>query len=143
MFKKFDAFLNKTTMYKVVLYYLIILWIIALGFSFFGLLPYAPLTLIISGTDPLCNGDANGTVSVSVAGGTPPYTYLWTPSNATTSSVTGLSANTYVAEVWDNTGLNYCSGSISIVNPGSLIVNITPPAPVTSCSCPPEANVPR
>ena len=91
------------------------------------------LTLVISGTDPLCNGDANGSVSVSVSGGSAPYTYLWTPTNATTSSVSGLTANTYVVEVEDNTGLNYCSGSIGIVNPPSLLVNITPPSPVTSC----------
>lgn len=47
--KKFiDDFLNRTTMYRVVLYYLMALWLIALGFSFFGVLPYTPASLAIS-----------------------------------------------------------------------------------------------
>ena len=35
-------------MYKVVLYYLVILWVIALGFSFLGWLPYSPIAMAIS-----------------------------------------------------------------------------------------------
>ena len=48
MLKIIDTFLNKITMYKVVLYYLIILWLIAVVFSFFGLLPYTPIAMAIS-----------------------------------------------------------------------------------------------
>src|ERR1035437_2301506 len=48
MLKIIDNFLNKTTMYKVVLYYLMALWVVALGFSFFGVLPYTPISMIIS-----------------------------------------------------------------------------------------------
>jgi len=93
------------------------------------------LTLVISGTDPLCNGAANGSASVSVSGGTTPYSYLWSPpgGSATTASITGLVGNTYLIQVWDATIGGYCSGSIALVNPASLIVNITPPAPVSSC----------
>jgi len=93
------------------------------------------LTLVISETDPKCNGAADGTASVVVSGGTAPYTYLWSPSGATTMTATGLVGNTYVIEVWDHVPVtpNYCSGSIALVNPPSLIVNITPPAPVSSC----------
>lgn len=46
--KIIDNFLNKTTMYRVILYYLITLWIIALIFSFLGVLPYTPISMIIS-----------------------------------------------------------------------------------------------
>ena len=35
-------------MYKVVLYYLIILWVIALMFSFLGILSYTPISMVIS-----------------------------------------------------------------------------------------------
>lgn len=35
-------------MYKVVLYYLIILWVFAVIFSFFGLLPYTPIAMVVS-----------------------------------------------------------------------------------------------
>lgn len=48
MLDKIDTFLNKITMYKVVLYYLIILWIIALILSFFGILSYTPFAMVIS-----------------------------------------------------------------------------------------------
>ena len=43
-----DNFLNRITMYRLVLYYLIGLFLIALLFSIFGILPYEPLALIYS-----------------------------------------------------------------------------------------------
>jgi ferredoxin-NADP reductase/Na+-translocating ferredoxin:NAD+ oxidoreductase RnfD subunit len=43
-----DNFLNKITMYRLVLYSCIVLLLAALGLSFFGLLPFAPLALIFS-----------------------------------------------------------------------------------------------
>lgn len=46
--KIIDDFLNRTTMYKVVLYYLVALWILALTFSFLGFLSYTPLSMVIS-----------------------------------------------------------------------------------------------
>ena len=48
MLKIIDNFLNKITMYKIVLYYLMALWVIALILSFFGILPYTPISMIIS-----------------------------------------------------------------------------------------------
>ncbi len=44
--------------------------------------------------------------TVSVSGGTAPYTYLWTPSGATTGTATGLSAGTYTVLVTDINGCN-------------------------------------
>ncbi len=46
--KTVDSFLNKITMYRLVLYYLIVLVLIAIGFSFFGLLPYSPFAILFS-----------------------------------------------------------------------------------------------
>jgi len=43
-----DGFLNKITMYRLVLYYLIFLWAVALIFGFFGILPYDPGTFALS-----------------------------------------------------------------------------------------------
>lgn len=48
MFDFIDNFLNGTTMYRLMLYYLAFLFIVATAFSFFGILPYQPLALIIS-----------------------------------------------------------------------------------------------
>ncbi|MHB1443142.1 MAG: FAD-dependent oxidoreductase [Candidatus Humimicrobiaceae bacterium] len=48
MIKKIDGFLNKMTMYRAVLYCLLLILAGAIGLSFFGLLPFGPLALIIS-----------------------------------------------------------------------------------------------
>lgn len=44
-----DAFLNRITMYRLVLYYLLGLWGLAVIFGALGWLPYAPLSLFVSG----------------------------------------------------------------------------------------------
>lgn len=49
-----------------------------------------------------CFGASNGHAGVSVTGGTPPYSYLWTPGNKTTPSVTGLGPDSYTVRVRDN-----------------------------------------
>ena len=46
--KYIDNFLNKITMYKLVLYGLLILAVISIAFGFFGFLPYSGLSLIYS-----------------------------------------------------------------------------------------------
>jgi ferredoxin-NADP reductase len=46
--KYIDSFINKITMYRLVLYYLIALFFIAIGFGLFGILPYTPTSLIVS-----------------------------------------------------------------------------------------------
>ncbi len=48
MFKLIDNFLNKITMYRLVMYFVFILWAIALVFSFFGILPFQPLWMALS-----------------------------------------------------------------------------------------------
>lgn len=49
-----------------------------------------------------CFGANDGHAGVSVAGGTPPYTYLWSPGNQTTAAVTGLGPDYYTVRVRDN-----------------------------------------
>ncbi len=43
-----DNLLNSITMYRLVLYYLIVLLVVALIYSFFGILPFTPVALIAS-----------------------------------------------------------------------------------------------
>ncbi len=43
-----DNLLDKITMYRLVLYYLIFLLVIALFYSFLGILPFSPVSLIVS-----------------------------------------------------------------------------------------------
>lgn len=52
-------------------------------------------------TNVTCNGGNNGSASVNVSGGTPIYTYSWSPSGGTGSSASSLSANTYTCTITD------------------------------------------
>lgn len=49
MIKLIDGFLNKITMYRLVLYFLIGLLLLSIGFSFFHFLPYDPIFIILGG----------------------------------------------------------------------------------------------
>lgn len=62
-------------------------------------------------THVTCNGANNGAINLSVTGGTPGYTYLWS-NGITTQDLTGLSGGTYVVTVTDN---NSCTATSSIV----------------------------
>jgi len=48
MLNRIDAYLGKITMYRVVLYYTLYLLVAALLRSFFGIMPFAPLALLVS-----------------------------------------------------------------------------------------------
>ncbi|TAL62492.1 MAG: hypothetical protein EPN85_02680, partial [Bacteroidetes bacterium] len=91
------------------------------------------LTLVITGTDLLCNGDNSGSATVVATSGSGNYTYQWSGSPVqTTATATGLSAGTKSVEVWNGAG-NDCIVSVAIGEPAGLIVNVTPPTPVTQC----------
>jgi gliding motility-associated-like protein len=80
----------------------------------------APIAItVVSTTNVLCNGGNNGQITVSASGGTPGYTYSWSPSVGSSSSVTNLVAGTYQLTVTD---LNGCSRTINI--------DITQPTPL-------------
>ncbi len=63
----------------------------------------APQITVVNVVDVLCNGDANGAIDISVAGGVSPYTYLWT-TGATTQDISNLAAGNYSVTVTDNIG---------------------------------------
>jgi gliding motility-associated-like protein len=82
-----------------------------------------PLTAVITKTDVNCPGAANGSATVTVSGGTQPYTYFW--SNFTISqSINGVSGGTYYVIVKDK---NNCElrDSIIIAEPQPIIVTPT------------------
>lgn len=62
-----------------------------------------PSALITTGTssNPSTNGGTNGSATVTPSGGTPPYTYSWTPSGGTAATATGLAAGTYTVTITD------------------------------------------
>ena len=60
----------------------------------------APISVSATLTDVICNGEANGTASLTPTGGTAPYTYLWN-TGETVSSLSNLSVGQYTVLVQD------------------------------------------
>ncbi|WP_410492662.1 beta strand repeat-containing protein, partial [Chryseobacterium sp. BGARF1] len=54
-----------------------------------------------SQTNISCNGGSNGTATITVTGGTAPYTYSWSPSGGTAATASGLASGTYTVTVTD------------------------------------------
>ncbi len=82
------------------------------------------LNITIANTPVKCNGGNTGTASSTVTGGTPAYTYNWTPSGGTNANATGLSAGTYTLTVTDANGCSQ-SASTTITQPPVLLVNVS------------------
>jgi gliding motility-associated-like protein len=74
------------------------------------------LAVTTSSTTPTCFGGSDGTATVTVSTGTPPYTYQWSPNVGTGSTVTGLSAGTYTVTVTDDSGCALIQ-NITVNNP--------------------------
>lgn len=80
------------------------------------------VTVSVSGTDATCIGCQNGSATATAAGGTSPYTYLWTPGNQTTATASGLGLGMYVVCVTDANGCTAPCDTVSI-NDGTGIAN--------------------
>ncbi|PZR23562.1 MAG: hypothetical protein DI539_02865 [Flavobacterium psychrophilum] len=82
--------------------------------------PAAPLAATAdSQTNILCFGDATGDATVSVTGGTVPYTYSWDTTPAqTTATATGLTAGTYTVTITDDNGCT-TTQSFTITEPAA------------------------
>ncbi len=81
------------------------------------------VTYTQSQVNPTC-GNSNGSATINVTGGTPPYTYLWNPSGQTTATATGLSAGTYTVTVND-AGCNVITATYTLVNTGGPTLTTT------------------
>ncbi len=63
--------------------------------------PEEPVTLSLTTPDIICNDAANGSSTVTVTGGTAPYTYLW-DTGETNATAFGLNAGTHEVTVTDS-----------------------------------------
>ncbi|MBN4066153.1 SprB repeat-containing protein, partial [Candidatus Amoebophilus asiaticus] len=79
--------------------------------------PSAALSLVYSKTDVDCQGNCNGTINVTISGGTTPYTYLWND-GTTSEDRTSLCVGTYSVTVNDANGCQI-TGSMTITEPAS------------------------
>lgn len=83
-----------------------------------------PLSLQPSHADASCAGLCNGSASVTVSGGTAPYSYLW-DSGEVTDNIQNLCAGSYCITVTDANG---CSNDtcIAIAEPADIIISANP-----------------
>ena len=79
-----------------------------------------PDALVVTGesTDIACFGESTGTVSVTVEGGTPDYSYAWS-NGGTTATISGLDAGDYSVTVTDANGCTVTSETFTVSAPAS------------------------
>lgn len=80
------------------------------------------LTGLIAVMNVTCYGACDGGASISVTGGTPPYTYLWTPGN-TTSSISNQCAGCFTVTVTDAMGCTLAQ-NLCITEPAAPTPNV-------------------
>ncbi len=86
--------------------------------------PFPNMTISSYVTNGTCN-NADGAISLSVSGGTPPYSYLWTPGYMTKEDISNLEVGTYIVEVTDDAGCTKKDTFHIQANPITGICNIT------------------
>ena len=85
----------------------------------------AALTATTSQTDVTTNGGSNGSATIMVSGGTPDYTYAWSPNVSTTATASNLSAGTYSVTATDANGCTI-TRSFTIAQPVAVtVVSVT------------------
>lgn len=100
--------------------------------------PTALVTTVDSIVAPGCS-QANGTLGVSVSGGTPGYTYLWN-NGQTTALATGLTAGAYTCYITDNNGCqDTLFTTLNSNNPPAVTLALT--SPDTLCGTAPAVTL--
>jgi len=96
-------------------------------FSNYTITEPSPLSIGLAPTNVICNGAADGTIDLSITGGTFPYTFVWTKASvviATVEDLINLGPGTYSVTVTDANGCTI-SGSAGITQPSKITAVIT------------------
>ena len=83
-----------------------------------------PNSISISGisNDPICHNGSNGSINISLSGGTNSYTYLWS-NLATSEDINSITAGSYTVTVTDENGCSQIA-SFSLSNPAAYSVAV-------------------
>lgn len=90
---------------------------------------FSQINITETHTNVSCFGGSNGTIALTVTGGTGPYTYTWTPILPSTTNITGLTAGNYTVIVED-----------AVANTNSLVVTIFEPSQLTAVTSSTNSN---
>ena len=82
-----------------------------------------PIVLQTQGAFASCAGGNDGSAGVSVSGGTPPYSYLWSE-GSTTSTIFGLASGVYSVLVTDGLGCIQTT-VVNLVDPAAVSASVT------------------
>jgi gliding motility-associated-like protein len=83
-----------------------------------------PTVTVIDQQNVSCIGANDGFAEVEATGGTPGYSYSWSPSGGNQATTTGLGPSTYTVEVTDNAGCTAIT-SVDITSPDALTIDET------------------
>jgi len=72
---------------------------------------YPPLVIDFTAVDITCTGGSDGSITLNVSGGLPPYQYVWDPPAGNTHAIGGLAAGTYSVTVTD---ANNCDTTLTL-----------------------------
>jgi large repetitive protein len=85
--------------------------------------PVAPLDGAPSVIDVLCFGGLTGRIDMTVAGGTPPYSFVWN-NGATTEDILNVAAGNYTVVITDANGCAF-TASASVAQPAAALSGST------------------
>lgn len=72
-----------------------------------------------STTEPTCYGGSDGSIDISVSGGTGGYSYFWNPGGATSEDLSSVDAGIYVVTITDDNGCTF-QQSVSLNQPSPV-----------------------
>lgn len=87
--------------------------------------------LAVDSTAPICHNACDGTINLTLTGGTMPYTFDWNGIAGNSPNVSGLCAGTYTVHISDAEGCGF-DRIITLDNPEPLLVNM--PKDTTLCN---------
>lgn len=83
----------------------------------------AAINASISSVNLNCNGANNGSVSLSLSGGTAPYNFIWS-NGLTTEDISALTAGLYTVSISDANGCSISQGPVTITQPNAISITL-------------------
>ncbi|MFO0321621.1 MAG: T9SS type A sorting domain-containing protein [Bacteroidota bacterium] len=102
---------------------------VILFLSFYRINAQCP-TINLTPSNPTCPFFFDGTITSTITGGTPPYTYTWSPGGSSQPDLIKVPAGTYTLFVVDAVN---CGSSKTVTITDPIPVSITPPGSYSVC----------